>query len=63
MEITGYVLRGLVGVVGLIVIAYCLSSQRKHINWRVVAGGLFLQFAIAALLLGNVPGDNQQPLG
>jgi len=56
MEITGYVLRGLVGVVGLIGIAYCLSSQRKHINWRVVAGGLFLQLAIAALLLGNVPG-------
>ncbi|MCH2058987.1 MAG: hypothetical protein MK183_00045 [Verrucomicrobiales bacterium] len=56
MEVTGYVLRGMVGVAGLLGIAYCLSAQRKQINWRVVSGGLLLQFVIAALLLGNVPG-------
>ena len=56
MEITGYVLRGMLGVAALLGVAYCLSSQRKSIHWRVVAGGLLLQFIIAGLLLGDVPG-------
>lgn len=56
MEIIGYVLRALIGIVTLLGIAYCLSSDRNRINWRVVTGGLLLQFLIAALLLGNVPG-------
>lgn len=56
MEIIGYVLRGLLGIAGLLAVAYCLSAQRKHINWRVVLGGLALQFVIAGLILGNVPG-------
>lgn len=56
MEIIGYVLRALIGIVSLLGIAYCLSSDRSRISWRVVAGGLLLQFLIAALLLGNVPG-------
>jgi CNT family concentrative nucleoside transporter len=56
MEIIGYVMRGLLGIAGLLAVAYCLSSQRKCINWRVISGGLFLQLVIAALLLSNVPG-------
>lgn len=49
-------MRAVIGIVTLLGIAYCLSSDRNRINWRVVAGGLLLQFLIAALLLGNVPG-------
>ncbi|MCP4847313.1 MAG: hypothetical protein GY899_05115 [Verrucomicrobiaceae bacterium] len=56
MDIIVCVLRGVIGVAGLLGVAFCLSSERKSINWRVVAGGLFLQLVIAALILGNVPG-------
>ncbi len=39
--------RAFIGIVALLGIAYCLSANRSSINWRVVAGGLVLQFAIA----------------
>lgn len=44
---SSHVLRALIGVVGLLLIAYFLSANRKAINPRVVVGGLFLQFFIA----------------
>jgi concentrative nucleoside transporter, CNT family len=39
--------RVLVGICGLLFIAFCLSSNRKKIDLRVVFGGLALQFVIA----------------
>jgi len=45
------VLRGLIGIVVLLGIAYALSSARKQINWRIVGSGLGLQFVLAVLVL------------
>lgn len=56
MEILGHLARALFGVAVLLGIAVLLSSDRKRINWRLVAGGLVLQVLIALLLLLDVPG-------
>ena len=34
----------------MIVIAWCLSSYRRRVNWRLVAVGVLLQFLLAAIL-------------
>jgi concentrative nucleoside transporter, CNT family len=47
-------LRGLIGLAVLILIAYVLSSQRKKIDWRLVATGIVLQICIA-LIISKVP--------
>ena len=47
IEESSTLLRTVVGVVGILGIAYFLSSDRQKINPRVVAGGLFLQLSIA----------------
>ena len=47
MEVFGYIARALLGIVALLGIACLLSSNRRKINWRVVAGGLTLQVVIA----------------
>ncbi len=39
--------RGVLGMVTLILIAFLFSSNRKAINWRVVAIGLAIQLALA----------------
>lgn len=44
---TGSFIRALIGVVGLLALAYFFSEDRKKVNWRVVGGGLALQCAIA----------------
>ena len=41
------ILRSLIGIIGLLAIAYFLSSNRKKINPRIVLGGLLLQLTIA----------------
>jgi len=51
MDSLVYVVRALIGVFGILGIAYFFSSDRRNINWRVVAGGLVLQLAIAAGVL------------
>ena len=51
MESLGYVFRALIGIIGILGLAYLLSSDRRNINWRVVAGGLVLQIIIAAGVL------------
>lgn len=51
MESFGYIVRALLGIVALLGIAYCLSSDRSKINWRVVIGGLSLQMIIAVGVL------------
>ena len=51
MESLSYVFRALIGVFGILGLAYLLSSDRRKVNWRVVAGGLGLQIIIAAGVL------------
>ena len=47
IENSFYIPRAILGVIGLLLFAYFLSSDRKAINFRVVLGGLLLQFIIA----------------
>lgn len=47
IENSFYIPRAILGVIGLLLFAYFLSSDRKAINIRVVFGGLLLQFIIA----------------
>lgn len=44
---TGSFIRAVIGVVGLLALAYFFSEDRNKVNWRVVGGGLALQCAIA----------------
>lgn len=44
-------LRGLIGIVVLISIAYLLSGYKKKIDWRLVITGLLLQIIIAVCVL------------
>ncbi len=50
------ILRGLFGIAILLFLAWLFSSDRKHINWRLVLGGLVLQvlLATAFFLCGDV---------
>lgn len=43
---------GLIGVVVILLIAYLYSSNRKAIDWRLVAIGMLLQVSLAILVLG-----------
>lgn len=44
-------LRGLLGIVVLLLIAWLLSENRRQVCWRPVAAGIALQFLLALLLL------------
>ncbi|MGC1241962.1 MAG: nucleoside transporter C-terminal domain-containing protein [Chryseosolibacter sp.] len=44
-------LRGLLGLIILLGIAFLLSRNRKHIDWKLVASGLVLQILIAVCVL------------
>jgi len=44
-------LQSLLGIIVLVGIAWALSEDRRALNWRMVAGTLLLQAAIALLLL------------
>jgi len=43
--------QGIVGLIGLVAIAWLLSEDRRNVRWRVPAIGLLLQFLIALLML------------
>jgi len=45
------ILRALLGVIVLIGICYLLSSNRRHIDWRLVGTGLAIQIIFALLVL------------
>jgi CNT family concentrative nucleoside transporter len=49
-----WILRGLLGMGGLLLAAWALSENRRRVDWKVVAWGVGLQFGIA-LLLVHVP--------
>lgn len=44
-------LRGLLGMLALIAIAWLFSTNRRQINWRLVLKGLLLQFVLALSIL------------
>ena len=44
-------MQGLLGIVVLVGIAWTLSERRSRVGWRLVAGGVVLQFALALLML------------
>jgi CNT family concentrative nucleoside transporter len=63
MELTS-VLRGLLGLVSIVAIAFALSSNRRRVNWRTVGFGLGLQLVFAVLVLkGDEMGEAFAPLG
>lgn len=45
------IVRGVFGLAILILICYLFSSNRKAINWKVVTGGLAIQFLLAFSIL------------
>ena len=50
-------LNSLLGLVAMILIAWALSTNRRKFPWRVVIGGLVLQFLLAAAVLWTAPGQ------
>ncbi|MDR1408233.1 MAG: Na+ dependent nucleoside transporter [Tannerella sp.] len=44
-------LRGLLGMIAVLGIAWLFSTDRKRIDWRLVASGLFLQIIMALAIL------------
>lgn len=44
-------LRALIGIAFFVLAAWCLSSDRRRFPWRIVAGGVGLQLAIAFVIL------------
>ncbi len=44
-------LQSLLGILTFVVLAWLLSERRRAVPWRIVFGGLLLQFVLAALLL------------
>ena len=51
MELLGNILRGLLGMAVMTGVLYLMSNNRKRINWRLVGGGMLLQFVVALLVL------------
>ncbi len=50
MDVTG-LLRGILGIILLIGIAFLFSNNKRNINWKLVSGGIFLQIIFAVLIL------------
>ncbi len=63
MDITG-ILRGILGLILLLGIAFLFSNNKKNINWRLVISGIVLQVIFAILILkGDYLGTIFSPLG
>lgn len=45
------VLRGIIGILALVMIAFLFSTNRRAINWRLVGMGILLQAVIGVLVL------------
>ena len=59
MDITVAVLRGIIGMMVLIGIAYIFSANKKGINWKTVGYGLLIQLFLAiGILKGSSIGFN-----
>jgi concentrative nucleoside transporter, CNT family len=46
-----------VGLFAMMGLAWLMSSHKRHIQWRTIAGGVVLQFAFAFLTLRTTPGQ------
>lgn len=58
------ILRGLIGMVAIIGLAYVFSNNKKQINWRLVGVGLGIQFILAVFILkGSDMAVYWSPLG
>jgi len=51
MDLMMDIFRGAIGVFSMILCCYALSSNRKAIDWKLVTGGLALQFILAIAIL------------
>ena len=40
-------LRGILGIVTVLAVAYALSQDRKRIDWKLIGGGLVMQIIFA----------------
>lgn len=56
-DILVFALRGLLGIAVLLGLAVLFSSDRRNINWRLVAIGVGLQLIFALLVLKTTPGQ------
>ncbi len=45
------ILRGIFGVLLLVGIAFLLSNNKRNVNWKLVLGGLSLQFTLAIFII------------
>lgn len=54
-------LRGLLGIITILGIAYAMSYDRKRIDWKLVGGGLFMQ--IVFCLGGFICAVRRKPIG
>lgn len=45
------IIRGIIGMAAIIGIAYAMSNNKKHINWRLVGIGLGIQFVLAIFIV------------
>lgn len=58
------IIRGLIGMAAIVGLAYAISNNRKHIDWRLVVTGLGLQFVLAVFILkGRSMAEFWAPLG
>jgi CNT family concentrative nucleoside transporter len=58
------IIRGIIGLVLLLGIAYLFSNNKKKVNYRLVINGLLLQFVLAVFVLkGDELGQIFAPLG
>ena len=56
--------RGLLGLAGILAIAFVFSSDRRRVNWRTIGAGLALQLLFAVLFLkGDVLAETFAPFG
>ncbi len=64
MEFLIYLLRGVLGLVFILGLAYALSSARNRVDWRLVGMGILLQLVLAIFILkGDNMGRYFAPLG
>src|SRR5687768_17335068 len=49
-------LTSVLGLLLMMIVAWAISTDRRRIPWRVIGGGLLLQFAFALLILRTSPG-------
>lgn len=48
---SNHLLRGFIGIILILGIAFLLSNNKKKVNWKLVGGGLFLQIVFAILII------------